>query len=561
MGKFKNIFKCCWSREEDCDATTNGNDECRKESKLEGFSNLAYDATTDVTSSPLKCTTTRPIQSRQVSDISELYRIPDDGKSLSELVFEELDKHAADVTHNDVTHDDAAAGSSNVNNNSNNYDDHGSMHFKPSVADSEWRNKLRLELEEPDTFFESDDDDVDEDVKDDDVADDVGDDVELTMTSRNPGNISRTSSNRPIVLERPLVIDNGSYRVRFGWGGDFAPTATTRNIVGRWRAEASEAWQEALGSKFIGDVAIDRHATLNLHSPIRDGRITNWENMRDVWSDVMDDDVDVTQHPVLITEHVTIDRKQRERMAEVLFESLRFPAICLCNQSKLSSYSNNQSSFIVINCGYDVTEVVPLFEGHVLTHAVSRLDVGGRHVTEYLARLANTERGCNLVTTPEVEVVNSIKEEFAFLRTADSDKQAIDKEFELPDGRTIKLGDELTRCGEVLFNPGVVTSQEQGLPQLVSNTINKLDPDFVAETGGLVYITGGASGLGGLEERLQKEVDCYVTDAVVQLLSRDENAAWIGGSLFTEQSNFCHYCVTEDDYFEQGPRILHRVFC
>nr|XP_026696111.1 actin isoform X2 [Ciona intestinalis] len=505
MGKFKNIFKCCWSREEDCDATTNGNDECRKESKLEGFSNLAYDATTDVTSSPLKCTTTRPIQSRQVSDISELYRIPDDGKSLSELVFEELDKHAADVTHNDVTHDDAAAGSSNVNNNSNNYDDHGSMHFKPSVADSEWRNKLRLELEEPDTFFESDDDDVDEDVKDDDVADDVGDDVELTMTSRNPGNISRTSSNRPIVLERPLVIDNGSYRVRFGWGGDFAPTATTRNIVGRWRAEASEAWQEALGSKFIGDVAIDRHATLNLHSPIRDGRITNWENMRDVWSDVMDDDVDVTQHPVLITEHVTIDRKQRERMAE--------------------------------------------------------LDVGGRHVTEYLARLANTERGCNLVTTPEVEVVNSIKEEFAFLRTADSDKQAIDKEFELPDGRTIKLGDELTRCGEVLFNPGVVTSQEQGLPQLVSNTINKLDPDFVAETGGLVYITGGASGLGGLEERLQKEVDCYVTDAVVQLLSRDENAAWIGGSLFTEQSNFCHYCVTEDDYFEQGPRILHRVFC
>uniref|UniRef100_H2ZA61 Actin-related protein 8 n=1 Tax=Ciona savignyi TaxID=51511 RepID=H2ZA61_CIOSA len=279
---------------------------------------------------------------------------------------------------------------------------------------------------------------------------------------------------------RPLVVDNGSHRVRFGWAGDFAPSATARNIVGRWRAEASEAWREALGSKFIGDVAIDRHATLNLHHPMRGGKITNWEAMRDVWDDVIDDDVDMTQHPILVTEQASIDKKQRERMAEVLFESLRFPAICLRNQSLLSAYSSNQSVSIVVNCGHDVTEVVPIYYDDVLRHAVTRMEVGGRNVGEYLAKLINLERGASLSTTPQMELVQSIKERFASVDHGVAGtwccavkNGAIDKIFELSDGQTIELGSELWRCSEVLFDPTLVSSASSGIHQLVATTISR----------------------------------------------------------------------------------------
>jgi len=58
-----------------------------------------------------------------------------------------------------------------------------------------------------------------------------------------------------------------------------------------------------------------------------------------------------------------------------------------------------------------VTHVVPVYEGFALPHAISRMDVGGRDVTEYLQVLLR-KGPCNYTfhTSAEMEEVKSIKE-------------------------------------------------------------------------------------------------------------------------------------------------------
>ena len=58
---------------------------------------------------------------------------------------------------------------------------------------------------------------------------------------------------------------------------------------------------------------------------------------------------------------------------------------------------------------------------------------------------------------------------------ADSRKSLIEepKEYELPDGRVVELGDEMKRCTEPLFSPGLVGNSSLGIPSLVQHTLER----------------------------------------------------------------------------------------
>ncbi|OIS98499.1 actin-7 [Nicotiana attenuata] len=361
--------------------------------------------------------------------------------------------------------------------------------------------------------------------------------------------------------DQPVVIYNGTGRCMAGFAGDDSPRAVFETLVGRLRHSGVMV---GMGQKdaYAGDEAWSKRGMLTLKYPIECGIVNNWGDMEQIWHHTFYNELRVApeEHPVLLTEAPCNPKANREKMTQIMFETFYVPALYVAIQAVLSLYARGRLTGIVLNSGTSVSQTVPIYEGHALPHAISRLNLGGRHLTDYLVKI---------LAESAFPFSSYMKERTAYvaldfeqeIEKAKNCSKSVEKGYELPDRQVINIGAVRFRCPEVLFQPSLVGMEDPtGIHEKIYNSIMRCNIDIRKYLFSNIVLSGGSTMFPGIAERINKEITGLAPSRMkIEVVAPPERKyiAWIGGSILASLSTFEKVCITKGEYDEIGPSIIH----
>ena len=382
-------------------------------------------------------------------------------------------------------------------------------------------------------------------------------------------------------MEDPIVCDNGTGFIKAGRCTSHFPQHSVPSVIGHPHPNFAELVDRTIdmNSEFIGEQIEEKRAALKLTYPMEEGIVKDWDIMEKVWAYTFNKfTCDRSKTCVMMTEAPLNPMKNREKMAEVLFEKFGFLGIDVQIQATLSLYAMGYVTGLVIDSGDGVTHCIPVSEGRVLTHSVQRINIAGRHLTDYLIKLLLL-RGYNFHTSSDFEVVREIKEKMCYVsadilkeRQLAKETTVLEQDYQLPDGTWIKVGPERFECGEVLFSPYLVGKESDGLSQMVFNSIQASPMDVRSSLYKGMLLSGGTTMLPGISTRIQRDIRKLHREMrggsasnKISIKVEDptyrKHLVYIGACTLAKifKANPENTWVYRFNWEEEGPRIIHKA--
>lgn len=234
----------------------------------------------------------------------------------------------------------------------------------------------------------------------------------------------------------------------------------------------------------------------------------------------------------------------------------------------LALYASGRLTGVVLDVGDAVAHTICVHEGYSLPHTVVCSEFGGRDLTNYLMKIL-TEAPCSSCKSIDFETARDIKERLCYVArdfnnemSGVANSSAREKSYELPDGQVIRVGNERFRCSECLFQPSLLGLKHQnGIHNALNYSIMRCNIDLRQDMYSNVVLTGGTTMFSGIADRIHKElVNLTPAGVKVKIIAppERENTVWIGGSILASLTTFQGMWISQQEYEESGPSIVHR---
>ncbi|KIJ64586.1 hypothetical protein HYDPIDRAFT_111953 [Hydnomerulius pinastri MD-312] len=393
-----------------------------------------------------------------------------------------------------------------------------------------------------------------------------------------------------------VVLDNGGSTVKAGVVGHNDRDHEVRlipNAVVRSKGDRTT---------YVGH-EIDRckdFSSLHYRLPFEKGYLVDWDAQKAVWDGIFSTEVlsvDAPESSLIITEPYFNLPNIQDVYDQLVFEEYEFHSYHRCTPAAMIPYGSlftvdgvgNPECALIVDSGFSFTHVVPMINHQIQWHAVKRMDVGGKLLTNQLKEVVSY-RQWNMMD--ETYIMNDAKEACCYVSTqflADLEtcrskpkKNPIVLEYLLPNfsiGRggeirrpeyvltptdqVLLMDNERFTIPELLFRPDDIGLEQSGLAGTIATSIGLLPEDLQGMFWANIGVIGGSSKFPGFHERLMTELRSLApVDFEVQIFRSDDSVteSYYSALSFVKSPSFSTHLVTRAEYLESGSNATRRKF-
>ena len=356
-----------------------------------------------------------------------------------------------------------------------------------------------------------------------------------------------------------IIIDVGSGLMKVGFSGEDGPRNIFNSIVGIPKMAGLKVGMEQK-ERYVAEEAISNAEFMNFYSPIQRGEVVDWDKFETLMHYLLYNQIEVVPEDmsVLITETPLSSKKNRSKISELLFEKFNVQKCHIANSSMLGLFSYGKSSGIVLDCGYNITSTVPVYEGFPLVYASQKINLGGEDLSNKLYDIIKGKLDKTYKTIKGKLLSEDIKDKLGYVSMdIKQEGEKIEQKYILPDSKELTLGNELFEVNEILFNPGE-NPELKSVTNMVVDSLNLCDDDVKKEINESVCLIGGTTLMKNFSERLRLELSDNKDFGMYNMAPAPERqfSAWIGGSTMSSLDNFQYLWVSKEEFDENGKSLV-----
>ncbi|KAJ9284605.1 actin family [Paecilomyces variotii] len=450
----------------------------------------------------------------------------------------------------------------------------------------------------------------------------------------------------PSVQELPqktFIIDNGAYTIKAGYAPSFPPPEDEDEALSSCSV-IPNAFVKTRGNRTFLASQLSSHVAewneVAFRRPVEKGYIVNWEAQKEIWEQSFFDGKTVRNSNLHITdpENTTLVLTEapnglpalQKNADEIVMEEWGFGGYLRCVGPSLNAWNELHSLFgdpgkqitdssvvpieclLVVDSGYSHTTVTPVYKGRPLQRGIRRLDLGGKHLTNYIKEMVSI-RQYNVVD--ETYIMNEVKEAVCYVtgdfsgdmeRTWKGNRkrgqpdpgEGVVVDYVLPDPNANKkgfvrphdpflnakkrksllsgvggeslsedvlvLGNERFTVPEILFNPSDIGMKQAGIPDVIMQSLSVLPTALQAAFLANVLVVGGNSLIPGFMERLYRDLRQIASAECEVRVRRPKDpirSTWLGASRFaTNREELKQVAITRQQYLEHGSTWTGKKF-